>query len=411
MLPILRINIIHLFRLYIPNNILRYTISLFVILLLLGGFAMGFVFGLHPPPQWQGGFRSKTFVSNLSALLGLINNSILIVPTFLTIRGCLKLMENPRITELVMLAPISPVAKFWAALGPVIIFSAIPFLLVTGPFVITFLFLDPLISFSLIMYFILLSGWCVTFSVLSLVVLVHASGRTRALRIAYLIPIIPLIIPALISYGAENFRKTAPMIGYWQLIVLSVSLIILPLAFNYASKMFFVLINVKVEKANIANAPIWGKYRPWTYVFRRSVHLAMLPVLVILLCLLSKVITFEPFNQALFAVTLYVLATMPLNVIMAQEQLTPERWQLAPLASTLRRQIWLQVNLPMLLLSLLLLGFMGGNEHWIWAGSVILVIITGMLALTSQVLLRKTNLQPIIYFLLIVAATICQLLW
>ena len=411
MLSILRLNIIHLLRLYIPNNLLRNTCIGVIFFLLLLGIAVGVVLGVHPPPSWKGGFRSREFLNNLGGLIALINNSILIIPTFLTINGGLKLMEKPKLTLLVMIAPISPVSKFWASIGPLIFFTAISFLIFTGPFIIMFLFLDPLISAALILYFVILSGWCVTLCLASLVALVHLFGKAKAVRLSYLIPVLLLILPTTLVIGAENFRKIGPMIGSWQLIFLSVSLVILPVCFKYICTLFFALINFRIDKATEYSEPQWGSYSPWRYIRRNAAVLAMVPFLILIILMTFKLIKFEMVNEAIFGAGVYFFATLPVSILMAEEKNAYNRWLLAPHASQIKISIWLKVNLPLFILGAIALFCISGAGHLKWSVTILLFLLLGMIVLTSHKMYKYNNLRGVFYFLIMTGCMAAELVW
>lgn len=411
MLSILRLNIIHLLRLYIPNPILRNTCVFIVFFLLLLGIVLGVVLGVHPPPTWKGGFRSREFLDNLGGLVALINNSILIIPTFLTINGGLKLMENPKLTLLVMIAPISPISKFWASIGPLIFFTAISFLIFTGPFIVMFLFLDPLISFTLILYFIILSGWCVTLCLASLVGLVHFFGKAKAVRLSYLIPVVLLILPTTLVLGAENFRKIGPLIGSWQLIFLSVSLVVLPVCFRYVCTLFFTLINFSIDKVTEYSEPEWGSYSPWRYIRRNAAVLAMIPFLILIILMAINVVKFEMVNEAIFAAGIFFLTTLPVSILMSEEKNVYNRWLLAPNASKMKMSIWLSVNLPLFILGAIALCSMSRMGHLKWAGIILLFLLLGMIVLTSHKMYKRNSLRGVFYFLIMSGCMVAQLVW
>lgn len=408
---ILRINTTHLLRLYFPNKIVRYGLILFAGLLLVGGAVLGIIFGLHPHPNWKGGLRSQEFVNNLSGLLAMINNSILIVPTFLTIRGALKLLENPSTSLLMHLSPTPPSSIFFALIGPLIFFAAIPLCITTGPFVIMFLVQDPLISFCLFAYFIILSCWLVTFCLGSLVILVRLLGKEKGMRVAYAAPFILLALPLIFTFGAEDFRKTAPLVGYWQLIFFTISIIVLPPLFKIVSGEFFKLVNSQFQEVKTHGEPSWGRYNPWTYILRHAVIYVLLPLFIFAVLMLTKVLKFDPVNESVYAVCLFLLSTLPVSVIMMEEKNRPDRWKLAPFSRKLKSAIWLKLNLPILTFCMLFIFRMGGTFHFAWVIAIMLVTILGVAVLSSHRLLKYPRLQDLLYLCTLMGVFLMQKLW
>lgn len=411
MFSILRLNIIHFLRSYIPNTLVRNTCLFIFFLLLFLGILGGVVFGVHPPPAWKGGFKSREFLNNLGGLLAIINNSILVLPTFLTIKGALKLMENPKLTMLTTIAPISPGTRFWATIGPLIFFTGVSFLLFTGPFIVMFLFIDPLISAALIIYFIILSGWCVTFCLASLVGLVHVFGKAKAVRISYLIPVVLLILPTTLVAGAENFRKIGPLIGSWQLVFMSISLVVLPVTFSYICRMFFDLINFRIDEVTESKEPEWGSYSPWRYILRNAVVLAMAPFLILLLLMGLKLVRFDMINEAMYAAGIFFLTTLPVTILMAEEKKVYNRWLLAPYASKMKTSIWIKVNLPLFILGAIGLACISGAGHVKWTATILVLLLLGMAVLTSHKMYKNNFARSVCYLLMMTGCMVAQIVW
>jgi hypothetical protein len=411
MLSIFRLSVIHLLRQYIPNSTLRNVCVVVIFILLLLGIIIGAILGLHPPPTWKDGFRSREFINNLGGLLAIINNSILIIPTFLTIKGALKLIANSKVTLLLMTAPVSPITKFLASIGPLIFFAALSFLVFTSPFIIMFLFLDPLISVGLMLYFIILSGWCVTLCLASLVAMVHFFGKDKTMRLANLIPIVVLILPMAFVAGAENFRRIGPLIGSWQLMFLVVSLIILPVCFTYVSSLFFVTINFKTDELTKFKEPKWGYYSPWEYIRRSPAVLVVVPFFVFILLMSFKIIEFEKINQAIFAGSVYFLTTLPVSILMSEERKTYTRWLLAPNSSKIILLIWSKVNMPLFIIATILVCLNAGAAHITWSAAIILFVFLGLILLTSHKMYKHEVLRNLSYCFLMLCCMVAQLIW
>jgi hypothetical protein len=409
-LPVFYLSAKHLLRLYIPNTTVRYALVFAVSFFILGGVGLGIVFGVHPPPQWKGGFRSQEFMNNLSGLFFILNNSIVMIPTFLTIRGSLKLLNNPESVSLILISPVSPVTKFWSSLGPLIFFSSLPYLAMVSPFIVMFLFLDPLISFATILYFVIISGWSVVLCFASLVALTYYFGKDKAMRLSYAIPFILLFVPALFTVSAENFRRVAPLVGYWQLIFFSVSIVLLPPLFKYTCRLFYALITNKIDSPKEFGEPLWGEYNPWRYIQRQAVSLSLIPIFLFIVLMLAGVIHFEGINQTVFAITVFVFVTAPIGVIMQDERNHPDRWLLAPYAIKIKKAIWLKMNLPLLLVGAVGIIVMGIG-HIVWIGSILFILLLSMIVLTSHALYKNSGYQNILYFVLIIGCFIAQLSW
>lgn len=400
----------HLLRLYISNSTLRYTFIFIVLVFMLLGLTLGIAFGLNPPPQWKDGFRSPEFVTNLSGLFFILNNSILMIPTFLTIRGSLKLMQNPESLTLLMISPVSSVTKFWSSIGPLIFFSSIPYLLTILPFVVMFLFLDPLISFSTLLYFVIISGWSVVLCFTSLVGLVKYAGREKAMRLSYAIPFILLLAPALFTLRAEDFRSVAPIVGYWQLVFFSVSILFLPPLFKGAASYFYTLITTKAEAAKEFSEPDWGRYNPWLYLQRQSASLGLIPLGIFVILMLGEVFYFEGINQAVFSILVFVFVTAPINIVMQEERSVPYRWLLAPFSAKIRKTILLKMSLPLLVGATIAVIIMGFSHH-LWITIILFNLLLAVLVSSSHKLHSNPALQTTLYFLTLAGCFIAQLAW
>ena len=237
----------HLLRLYLPNPWIRYTIVFLAGALMIGAVGIGLVFGLHPPPEWERASRSPEAAVNLSAMFFILSIAIVATPTLITVHGALKLLSHPESVSLVLLSPISPTAKFWSTIGPLVLFSSIVYFIIISPFVVMFAFLEPLVSFITILYFFLVSGWSLVLSFLSLMLLINYLGREKGLRLAYSLPFLLLLLPVLFLNVSEDFRAVAPVIGYWQLIFFSISLALLPPIFISTSRSFYKLLTTSLE--------------------------------------------------------------------------------------------------------------------------------------------------------------------
>jgi hypothetical protein len=410
-LKLLYLSCKHLLRSYFPMRTLRYSIVFFGCALFLIGLIIGVVFGIHPPPTWRGGFRSQQFVSNLSGLFFIVTIAILVIPTMLTMRGAISILNNTEIYRLTQLSPISPASKFWMTIGSMISISSFPYLIVLFPFFVMFLFLDPLISFATLTYFIVVSAWSVVLCLGTIVLLVHFIGKQKALILAFVFPFILLFVPSLFVYGAEDFRSKAPIIGYWQLILVSVSLILIPPLFSFVINAFYSLISINnAEPIRKSKEPSWGKYNPWQFILRQPVIFGLIPMLLLIILMIVDVIKFQGINESIFASTLFVFLGIPITTVMNEERLKPTRWQLAPSAFILKRAIWFKVNLPLFLICTCMAILMGHNQIE-WIASLLSLLFLSMIVLSSHKLLRYSSLQNIASFLLIVGCFLIQLLW
>ena len=308
----------NIIRLSLPNKLVRNVFKAVFLILFIGGVALGILLGFYHPPQWKGDFRSQEFVNNLSGLFFFINILILTIPTLLTIRSSLKLLNNTEPFTLMNLSPVSSIAKFNSSIAPIIFLSSLPYIILMLPFTIAFLILDPLISAAIFLYFIVVSGWSVTLSFVSIVMLMDFYGRGKALKIAYLLPVAIYLIPSLFIYQAEDFRTLAPVVGYWQINFFLLSFVILPALFMAATKSFYNhLMDTNIDVKEFA-PPKWGNYNPWDYIDREVSNWRLISIVVFVGCILAGLINFEKLNAAVLAIALYSLSTSPVSAVMQE---------------------------------------------------------------------------------------------
>jgi hypothetical protein len=230
------------------------------------------------------------------------------------------------------------------------------------------------------------------------------------MRLSYAIPFILLLAPGLFTYRAENFRSVAPLVGYWQLILLGISVLILPPLFKGATKHFYTLVTTQTEGIKVFKEPQWGKYNPWLYLQRQTASLGLIPLSIFIVLMLTNLVYFEGINQSVFAITLCVFVTIPISIVMQEEKTVPYRWRLAPFSSNLKKAIWIKMCLPLFALALSAVVIMG-YSHQLWIIVILLNLLSVVIISSSQIIIEKPALQQLLYFLAIVVCLLAQLAW
>jgi len=400
----------HLLRLYLPNPWIRYAILLLAGALMIGAVVLGVVFGLHPPPAWERASRSPDAAVNLSAMFFILSIAIVAMPTLITVHGALKLLSHPESVSLVLLSPISPTAKFWSTIGPLILFSSIVYFIIISPFVVMFAFLEPLVSFITILYFFVVSGWSVVLSFLSLMLLVNYLGREKGLRLAYSLPFLLLLLPVLFLNVIEDFRAVAPVIGYWQLIFCSISLALLPPIFISTSQAFYKLLTTSLEPVRQYAEPHWGVYNPWDYLERQAVSWGLFSTLLFICLLVLDVLKFGIITQGMVAFSVFLFVTTPLSLVMQEEKNNPQRWAIAPYVYKVKQAIWVKLNLPLFLMGAAIIFYVG-SEHLPWVASVLAILILGVLTLMWRPLQKVPAIQSVVFFVLLIGCFATITFW
>ena len=273
-----------------------------------------------------------------------------------------------------------------------------------------FVFLDPFISFVTILYFIVVSGWSVVLSFLTLMLMINYLGQEKTLRLGYSLPFSLFWLPALFFYAVEDFREFAPVIGYWQLIFFSISLLLLPPLFITTCRSFYRLLMVASEPIKEYGEPIWGVYNPWHYLDRQAVSWGIFPTILFLGLLLLDVFNFGIFTPALTAITILALVTGPLHAIMQDEKDNPDRWALSPYASRMIRAICLKLLLPLFLIGATIVVYVG-NHHWWWIALVLGILSLSILTIMARPMRRLPGLQSVVYLLLLIGCFAARIVW
>jgi hypothetical protein len=409
-LKLFLLSAIHLLRMAIPSKLVRMFVVAFVFIVVIGAIVLGIFLGIHPPPQWRGDFRSDEFVKNLSGLFFLLISVILIMPTLITIRSALKLLSMDEAVNLINTAPISPISKFWSTIGPIIFFSSVPYFIILTPFIILFLFLDPLISIVTILYFIIVSAWSVVLSLLTVVLSIDFLGKKSANRLSYAFPFILYLLSTSFIYAIEDFRSTAPIIGQWQLVFLALSLLLLPALFKETTKSFYFHLVNSVEPLREYAPPKWGIYNPWDYIDRKASNWSMLPLIIFIGLMISRVYEVPMLHEGIVSMLLFSFVINPIKVIMSNERENPIRWALAPFADRIKKMIWIKVNLPLILITSLTLIYFG-HSHFLWLGSNLIIITFAIVATMDDWLGQKPLLSGILHNILPILCLSSQLLW
>jgi hypothetical protein len=400
----------HLLRISVPSKPIRYSGVIIVSLLLIGSIVLGLFLGIYQPPQWKGEFMSTEFATQLSGLLVFITSSILFIPTLVTVRASLKLLNTDEAVNLINIAPISSSAKFWSTLGPILFFSSIIYFIFFTPIIIAFLFIEPIISLALFSYFTIVSAWSIVLCFTTIVLLIDFFGKKSASRLSYVFPIVLYLLSSLFIYAIEDFRASAPTIGYWQLIFLLFSLLILPFLFKQSTKSFYNHLVSSTEPIREYAPPKWGNYNPWDYIDRKSSNWSMLPLIVIIGLMIFKVYEVPLIHEGVLAIFLFAFATNPGRTIMLTERESPIRWALAPFAEKIRKIVWLKVNLPLFLMAVVALMYVG-HAHIIWLVLNLLVIIFAMAINMDDWVGQRPILKKILENVLPFSCLILQSVW
>lgn len=397
------------FRHYVPNHIVRVTLLIFCLTLLIGGIIGGVVLGLNPPPKWSGGFNSKEFIIFFSGLLFMFNAFIIFLPIFLLIKGVSNLLESSEISRLILLSPISYSQKMFFNLGPVLFLSCLPFILILIPFFIMFTIISPTTGGLVLLYFLLISTWTTIVVLLPLFLLIEWFGRERGLQIMYFFPFILFLFPVLFSYAEIDLKPYAELFGYWQIIILGVLSLFLPFIIKSLSKILYGFLT-EVEPPTLTDQPTWGTYEPWKMIERKTASWGLIPTMVILGLMVTNVFKIPHFHQGLTAYLIIIFISTPFSLLLSLEVKNLQRWEMAPNISFIKKMIWLKVGIPMGLLTMVLIIFVG-FDNVLWSLSIMVISVLAMMVNASFKLAKIPLLQNIIFFLLMITALCTQVIW
>lgn len=399
-----------LFRSIVRSKVLRLIIVLIAVLLFIGGVFLGITFGFNPPPNLIKGYQSSEFINKLSGLFALFNLTILFLPTWVTSRGALKLIENPNPINLMLTSPVSPSIKFWSSIAPLIFFSSLPFILFITPFLLMFIVIDPMISLLSLLYLIIISSWSVVLTFAIVTLLVNWLGKVMTSRVIHVLPAIVFIVPYSIISSIEDIKQVAPILGYWQIIFFGVSAALLPPIFYGTCKAFYTLIVSTTDIVTEYKEPKWGSFNPWNYLERRAVSWSILPVAIYIILDLAKEINIEFLNEGILSFVVFLLVTSPVSVILQSETIKPDRLSLAPYAREFKKSIWIKLCLPLFTIGIAVVLIHGIN-NWLWMATSIILLLLGLFLHTSHYFCKNRWVQTILYSVLMFLCFFTQFFW
>lgn len=257
------------------------------------------------------------------------------------VAGSSRLLLRADVTQLWRLAPLSP--RFAATMPFVVLMAAaaVAVVVVAAP-LFGILLLSDSLSFSvLLIAAMILALWATVAAVALAASIAVAKGRQRAADLMQL-AVTPLVVAfaAAVRWFASHRQGVD---GPTLLVVLLMSMFLLPGALRAAAvRWTYALTTVMPTKRS--PAPVWGKIGWFRLLWRTPAPLAVVAAVPLIALTVAR--TWTP-----LAIFLVVLPMMLHFHLTRWEDLCPERYQLAPNARRVKRDLFLKVGLPAIVIS------------------------------------------------------------
>lgn len=376
-----------LVRSFIPHlwirRIVLGTIALIVVAAWVGSLLIPLPPGRKPP--------------SLEALTGIVVLNLGLAVS-VSMGGAARLLYQPERVRLLLLAPVHPALVVWARVGPVLLMACGALSVFFLPFVMAAFRLAPGTGLMMLLLGIAVIGWAVQLALWGVLMLTRMLGRERGIRLSYAVALGGVLL-ATMGFGVivKLAAGPLPLLGFLALTVAA-----LPAWIQHTGRAYTEDL-MKSEAPPKAPAPVWGRIAAWRYVQRTPAVWGMVGTILLLGCFL---VVDVPGRAGLVAMLLYVLATTPLQHAFLPEYDQPDRWALAPYAYRVRRALMWQVGLPPLLVAIggvLVVGW----GVWYWVGSVVMLLLLGILSHNIFATLPRKIVQTV----LLALALTTQALW
>lgn len=284
--------------------------------------------------------------------------SLLSVALFTTMLGAARNLEQPSKIRLVLLSPWLESRQLIPKMVSLLFISVIPFMLFATPFILVATLKDLNLAFILFIRSFFALMWSFIISIASVIILVSIFGREKGSKIASMAAIIANFL--LIYLGVHLFSlKISSEYAYYFVFI---SIVFCPILILFILKKYrHVLLNSKDHL--VSKEPKWGTY-PWFQFLTRGKS-----PWIILAMFISPIITIINSNDQAYvwksisiSLTCIPLAYI-INDLLSWDRANPKLWSIAPYHSRAVNQLILYQVIPIILISLAVVVYLGLAFH------------------------------------------------